>query len=84
MAPPLHDGVFRGRDEIDHIASLIKVKHPDCEYRPISPPEELGDAGRVRWVSGTPGNLPAYSGTDFIVARNGRIALIYLFFDDLC
>jgi len=42
-----------------------------------------GDAGRVRWVSGTPGKPPAYAGTDFIVARNGRIALVYLFFDNL-
>jgi hypothetical protein len=47
------------------------------------PPEELGDAGRVRWVSGTPGKPPAYAGADFIVARNGRIASVYLFFDSL-
>jgi len=30
-----------------------------------------------------PANHPAYAGTDFIVARNGRIASIYLFFDSL-
>ena len=42
-----------------------------------------GNAGRVRWVSGTPGKPPAYAGTDFIVARNGRIASVYLFFDSL-
>ena len=49
----------------------------------LFPPEELGDAGRVRWVSGAPGKPPAYAGTDFIVARNGRIASVYLFFDNL-
>ena len=32
---------------------------------------------------GTPGKPPAYAGTDFIVARNGRIAAVYLFFDKL-
>jgi hypothetical protein len=58
-------------------------RHPDFEYQPLFPPEELGDAGRVRWVSGTPGKPPAYAGTDFIVARNGRIASVYLFFDNL-
>src|SRR5262249_13599819 len=67
-------GEFRGRDEIDRIAGVIKATHPDFEYQPLFPPEELGDAGRVRWVSGTPGKPPAYAGTDFIVARNGRIA----------
>jgi hypothetical protein len=30
-----------------------------------------------------PGKPPAYAGTDFIVARNGRIASVYLFFDNL-
>src|SRR5258708_24359882 len=27
----------------------------DFSYQPLFPPEELGDAGRVRWVSGAPG-----------------------------
>src|SRR6266571_8877390 len=76
-------GIFRGRDEIDRIAGVIKATHPDFEYQPLFPPEELGDAGRVRSVSGTPGKPPAYAGTDFVVARNGRIASVYLFFDSL-
>ena len=76
-------GVYRGRDEIDRIAGVIKATHPDFKYQPLSPPEELSDAGRVRWVSGTPGKPPAYAGTDFVVARNGRIAAVYLFFDNV-
>jgi len=72
-------GIFRGRDEIDRIAGATKATHPDFDYQPLFPPEELGDAGRVRWLSGTPGKPPAYAGTDFIVARNGRIASVYLF-----
>ena len=46
-------------------------------------PEELGNGGRVRWVEGRPGDAPAYAGTDFIIARDGRIAAVYLFFDKL-
>jgi hypothetical protein len=78
-----NQGVFRGRDEIDRIAGAIKATHPDFKHQPLSPPEERGDAGRVRWVSAVPGQPPAYSGTDFIVARDGRIAAVYLFFDKL-
>ncbi len=74
---------LRGRDEIDRIAGVIKATHPDFQYRPIAPPEETGDGGRVRWVSGNPGQPPAYAGTDFIIARDGRIAALYLFFDEL-
>jgi len=74
-------GIYRGRDEIDRVAGVIKATHPDFRYQPISPPEELGDGGRVRWVSGSPGKAPAYAGTDFIIARHGKIAALYLFFD---
>jgi hypothetical protein len=76
-------GVYRGRDEIDRIAGAIKATHPDFQYRPTAEPEEVGDGGRVPWVSGRPGEAPAYAGTDFIIAREGRIAAIYLFFDKL-
>ena len=75
--------VYRGRDEIDHIAGALKATHPDFSYRPIAEPEELGDGGRVQWVAGRPGDAPSYAGTDFIIARDGRIAAIYLFFDKL-
>ena len=78
-----NSGAYRGRDEIDRIAGVLKPTHPDFQYQPLAPPEELGDAGRVRWVSGTPGKPPAYAGTDFIVARDGRIVSLYLFFDKL-
>lgn len=74
-------GVYHGRDEIDRVAGAIKATHPDFQYQPTAPPEELGDTGRVQWISGRPGETPAYAGTDFIVARDGRIAALYLFFD---
>ena len=76
-------GMFRGREEIDRIAGVIKAAHPDFRYQPLSPPEERGDAGRVRWVSGATEKEPAYAGTDFIVTRDGRITSVYLFFDQL-
>jgi hypothetical protein len=28
-------GVFRGRDEIDRIAGVIKATHPDFKYQPL-------------------------------------------------
>ena len=76
-------GVYRGPDEIDRIAGAIRATHPDFQYQPIAEPEEVGNGGRVPWVSGRPGEAPEYSGTDFIIARDGRIAAIYLFFDKL-
>jgi len=76
-------GVYRGRDEIDRIAGVIRATHTDFRYQPIAEPEELGNAGRVKWVEGRPGEAPAVAGTDFIIARDGRIAAVYLFFDKL-
>ena len=78
-----NNGVYRGRDAIDRIAGEIRATHPDFRYQPIAEPEEVGNGGRVPWVSGRPGEAPAYAGTDFIIARDGRISAIYLFFDKL-
>src|ERR1700755_1035806 len=76
-------GAHRGRDEIDRVAGAIRATHPDFRYQPIAKPEELGNGGRVQWVSGRPDDAPAYGGNDFIIARDGRIAALYLFFDKL-
>ena len=73
--------VYHGRDEIDRIAGTLRAMHPDFRYQLIAEPEELGNGGRVKWVEGRPGEAPAVAGTDFIIARDGRIAAIYLFFD---
>ena len=78
-----NSGPHRGHDEIDRIAGKVKATHPDFQYQPISAPEEIGDGGRVRWVSGTPGKPPEYAGTDFVVARDGKIAALYMFLDEL-
>jgi len=76
-------GVYRGRDEIDRVAGALRATHPDFRYQPIAEPEELGNGGRIQWVSGRPSEPPAYAGTDFIIARDGQIAALYLFFDKL-
>jgi len=76
-------GVHRGRDEINRVAGAIKATHPDFRYQPTIGPEELGNCGRIQWVSGRFGEAPAYAGTDFIIVRDGRIAAVYLFFDKL-
>ena len=68
---------------IDRVAGAIKATHPDFRYQPIAKGEELGNGGRIQWVSGPPGEAPAYAGTDFIIIRDGRIAAVYLFFDEL-
>jgi hypothetical protein len=73
-------GVYRGRDEIDRVAGTLRSTHADFQYRPIGKPEEVGDGGRVQWVEGRPGEAPAVAGTDFIIARDGRITAILSLF----
>jgi hypothetical protein len=75
--------VYRGRAEIDRIAGALRETHRDFTYQPLAEPEEVGNGGRIRWVEGRPGAAPEIAGTDFIIARDGRIAAVYLFFDKL-
>ncbi len=75
-------GVYRGRDEVVRIAGVIRATHPTFRYVPTDAAEVLhGMAGRLKWVAGAPGEPPAYAGTDFVVARDGKISALYLFFD---
>ena len=77
-------GIICGRDEIAGIAGVIRATHADFQYFVTTGPEQLhGAAGRIQWVSGRPGQPPAYAGTDVIVARDGMIAAVYPFFDAL-
>jgi hypothetical protein len=75
--------VYRGRGAVYRIESEVEEKRPDFRYQPIAGPEEVGNGGRIQWVEGRPGEAPANAGTDFIIARDGRIAAVYLFFDQL-
>jgi SnoaL-like domain len=74
---------YRGRAEIDRIAGELRETHRDFTYQPLAEPEEAGNGGRIRWVEGRPGEEPEIAGTDFVIARDGRIAAVYLFFDKL-
>jgi hypothetical protein len=71
------------RDEIDRVAGAIKATYPDFRYQPIAEPEELGDSGRIQWVSGCPGEPPLSPGLISSLPGTGRIAAVYLFFDKL-
>ena len=76
-------GVHRGRDEIDRVAGAIKATDPDFRYQPIAELEDWGIVGADPMAIGRSGQAPAYAGIDFIIARDGRIAAVYLFFDKL-
>jgi len=76
-------GVVRGRAEIDRVASEIGATHPDFQYQPIAAPEELGNCGRVKWVSGRLGDEPAYAGTDFHHCSGRPDGRRLFFFDKL-
>jgi hypothetical protein len=79
----LRGGAFRGHRRDQSHRKRDQDTHPDFQYQPIAAPEELGNCGRVKWVSGRLGDAPSYAGTDFIIAQDGRIAAVYLFFDKL-
>ncbi len=65
-------GIYRGRDEIVRIASVIRAMQPTFRYTTSAAADVLHDqAGRVKWVAGEPGETPAYAGTDVVTARDG-------------
>ena len=75
-------GIIEGRDAIDKFAGDLRATHPHYVYTPHGAPQVLHDAGRIAWGSGPRDEAPEYTGWDVIIARNGRIAALYVFLDE--
>lgn len=74
-------GVLVGHAALDKFAGDLRATHPDFVYTPHGTPQVLHNSGRLAWGSGPQGKTPAYTGVDFIIARDGKIAALYVFLD---
>ena len=74
-------GTFVGHDALDKFAGDLRATHPDYVYTPHGAPQVLHNSGRLAWGSGPKGEAPEYTGVDFIIARDGKIAALYVYLD---
>jgi hypothetical protein len=74
-------GTFVGHDVLDKFAGDLRATHPDFVYTPHGAPQALHNSGRLAWGSGPSGEAPAYTGADFIIVRDGKIAALYVYLD---
>jgi hypothetical protein len=74
-------GVFVGHDALDKFAGDLRATHPDFVYTPHGAPQVLHNSGRLAWGSGPSGEAPAYTGVDFVIVRDGKIAALYVYLD---
>jgi hypothetical protein len=74
-------GVFVGQDALDKFAGDLRAAHPHFVYTAHGAAQVLHNSGRLAWGSGPKGEAPAYTGVDFIIARDGKIAALYVYLD---
>ena len=74
-------GAFVGHDALDKFAGDLRATHPHFIYTPYGAPQVLHNSGRLAWGSGPKGETPVYTGVDFIIARDGKIAALYVYLD---
>ena len=77
-APP---GILVGHDALDKFAGDLRATHPDYVYTHHGAAQVLHNSGRLAWGSGPKGAASVYTGVDFIIARDGKIAALYVFLD---
>ena len=59
----------------------LGATNPHYVYTPLGAPQVLHNSGRLAWGSGPKGETPRYTGMDFIIAREGKIAALYVYLD---
>ena len=74
-------GALVGHDALDKFARDLRATHPHFVYTPHGAPQVLHNSGRLAWGSGPKGETPAYTGVDFIIVRDGKIAALYVYLD---
>jgi hypothetical protein len=74
-------GTFVGHDALDKFAGDLRAMHPHFVYTPHGAPQVLHNSARLTWGSGPKGETPAYTGADFIIVREGKIAALYVYLD---
>jgi len=74
-------GILVGHDALDRFAGDLRATHPHYVYTAHGAPQALYNSGRLAWGSGPQGEAPAYTGVDFIIARDDKIAALYVYLD---
>jgi hypothetical protein len=74
-------GTIVGRAALDKFAGDLRRMHPHYVYTPFGAPHVLHDSARLAWGSGPKNEPPRYTGEDFILVRNGKIAALYIYLD---
>jgi hypothetical protein len=77
-----HGGKKHGRDELDRAVAALHQRFPDCVFNELRPVDLLHESGRLAWSYGRPGQEPI-KGVDVVLVRNGRIALMLTFLDEV-
>jgi hypothetical protein len=74
-------GVLVGHDALDKFAGDLRATHPHFVYTPHGAPQVLHNSARLAWGSGPRDETPAYTGVDFIIVSDSKIAALYVYLD---
>jgi hypothetical protein len=79
--PCVPAGTFVAHDARDTFAGDLRATHPHYVDTPHGAPQVLHNSGLLAWDSRPKGETPRYIGMDFLSARNGKIAALYVHLD---
>jgi hypothetical protein len=80
-----NDGERVGGEQTAQIAIALLADTAKLVLTPGSSvrgaPQVLHNSARLAWGSGPKGETPVYTGVDFIITRDGKIAALYVYLD---
>jgi len=74
-------GSYRGLAEIEQVVLGLHARFDGFRFHLTGEPQVIADGGRITWGHGPPGAPAAVCGTDVVLVRDGRIAVLLTFIE---
>ena len=74
-----HNSCYEGHSSIDHAASKLGEKCPNCVFTEGGEPQAFNGVGRLDWGFGPAGEEAVITGIDVLVLKGEKIGALYTF-----
>jgi SnoaL-like domain len=78
---PDPNGHYVGHEALERAIVALQARFPNFVFTARGKAQSLNEIGRLEWGFGPAGEAPRVTGVDVVVAKDGKIVVLYTFLD---